>query len=87
MTTTYAGRGIINHEMEDEGRRFRSGHGSIVIKETGAGAKWAIDCPKCKYGTLEPLGVLAMVCIDCGKIVTRAELVELGIIKKKQILK
>ena len=42
--------------------------GGVEVQETGAGAKWAVDCPLCKFGTLESSGNGAMFCIDCGHI-------------------
>ena len=56
----------------------------IEVLTSGAGARLAIDCPLCKYGTLESVGALAFVCIDCGNIVQRKELIDAGIIAARR---
>ena len=55
------------------------------IRETGSGLRLAIDCPKCIHGTLDPSMVDgAMICIDCGEVFSRDELVALKLIHKRK---
>lgn len=64
MTTLYKGSGL----------KLRGG---VEIQESGAGAKWSVDCPECGFGTLENTGNGAMVCIDCGHVPTPEKLDEI----------
>jgi ribosomal protein L37AE/L43A len=66
---------------------LKCGVAKMEVIETGAGAKWSIDCPKCKYGTLDhPHGLIA-ICADCGETFTHDQLVDLGVIANRKISK
>jgi uncharacterized protein (DUF983 family) len=42
----------------------------------------AVDCPRCRYGTLKRDSKSRMSCIDCGTEYTVSELVERGVLPK-----
>jgi uncharacterized protein (DUF983 family) len=52
------------------------------IETKGAGRGLAVDCPRCRYGTLKRDSKSRMSCIDCGTEYTVSELVERGVLPK-----
>jgi transposase-like protein len=65
-----------------------SGH---VILTSGVGAKWSVDCPKCKYGTMVNIDKNGrdekdrMRCIDCRAIFTVKKLVDLRVLPASRL--
>jgi len=54
--------------------------GGHIIATTGTSLRHLPDCPKCKYGTLDPFGNNTMRCVDCHAMFNRADLEKRGVV-------